>query len=282
MTRGSTEIAMEIPVDIAWNALVAPGLRAWYHRLTPEGNFEEGHAIRWRDGRGEVVEESEIAELEPPRRMIAHTRFVFSPAYAQEPPHTMTWEITREGSGCRVRMSWDANDRVAHFLGSEGHYLLQSLRLEHDPVAQAEIARLPTIGELAIHDVTPDRLADYQTFFDHDAFRDFPTWQACYCMAPYRTGDEDPEPTAAENRREMSSKITRSTAVALLAYVDGKPSRVVQLRRDDVVRRPQEAVRPETGGGRRCGLDRMLRDRGTVSRPRCRNAFARRRDGPDA
>jgi GNAT superfamily N-acetyltransferase len=223
VTRGSTEIALEIPVDTAWNALVAPGLRAWYHRLTPEGNFEEGHAIRWRDVLGEVVEESEIVELEPPRRMIAHTRFVFSPAYAHEPPHTMTWELTREGSGCRVRMSWDANDRVAHFLGSEGHYLLQSLRLEHDPVAQAEIARLPTIGEVAIHDVTPDRLADYQTFFDHDAFRDFPSWQACYCMAPYQTGDEDPEPTAAENRREMSAKITRSTVVALLAYVDGKP-----------------------------------------------------------
>lgn len=224
MSRGSTEIALSIPVETAWSALAAPGLREWYHRLTPEGAFAVGEAIRWIDVRGDVAEESEVVELKAPRRLVLHTRYVFSPAFAKEPPHTVSWEVIEEPSGCRVRWSWDANDRVAHFLDSEGHYSLQALRLEHDPVAKAEIARRPSIGEVEIHDVTPDRVSDYQAFFDHDAFRDFPQWQACYCMSPYQTDNsEDLEPTAAENRRDMSARLVRREATALLAYVDGRP-----------------------------------------------------------
>ena len=30
--------------------------------------------------------------------------------------------------------------------------------------------------------MTPDRVADYQSFFDHDAFMDNPMWADCYCM----------------------------------------------------------------------------------------------------
>ena len=224
MTRGSTDLRLDVPVETAWNALVAAGIREWYHRLTPEGTFAEGKTIRWLDLRGDLVEESEVIQLEAPRRMVVQSRFVFSAAYANQPPHTLTWEIIGEGSGCRVRLSWDANDRVAHFLGSEGSYSLQALRLQHDPAAQAEIARLPTIGEVEVHDATPDRVSDYQAFFDHDAFRDFPQWQACYCIAPYQMDDgEDLEPTAAENRRDMSEMLTRRKATALLAYVGGKP-----------------------------------------------------------
>lgn len=224
MTRGSTDLRLDIPVETAWNALVAPGIREWYHRLTPEGTFAEGETIRWLDVRGDLAEESEIVQLEEPRRLVVLSRFLFSPAYARQPPHTLTWEVIGEGSGCRVRLSWDANDRVAHFLGSEGGYSLQALRLHHDPTARAAIARLPSIGEIDVRDVTPDRVSDYQAFFDHDAFRDFPQWQACYCMAPYQTdGGEGLEPTAAENRREMSDMITRRGVTALLAFVHGKP-----------------------------------------------------------
>lgn len=224
MTRGSTDLRLDVPVETVWNALVAAGMREWYHRLTPEGTFAEGKRIRWLDVRGDLAEESEVVELEAPRRMVLQSRYVFSPAYASEPPHTLTWEVIGEGSGCRIRLSWDANDRVAHFLSSEGRYSLEALRLQHDPAAKAEIARRSSIGEVEVHDVTPDRVVDYQAFFDHDAFRDFPQWQACYCMSPYLAdGGEDLEPTAAENRRDMSEMLTRRKATALLAYVDGKP-----------------------------------------------------------
>src|SRR5207237_10100395 len=126
---------------------------------------------------------------------------------------------------CRVRMSWDATELVAGLLDAEGDNLVQALRLEHDAVAQAEIARLPSIGDITVQDVTPDRLADYRAFFDHDAFRDFPAWQSCYCMETHRTqtDEEWSARSGADNRADMSEMISRGQVTGLLAYVDGKP-----------------------------------------------------------
>ena len=225
MTRGWTEIVLEAPVEAVWTGLVAPGRRDWYFRLTPEGAFTEGKAIRWRDIRGDAAEESEVVELDAPRRLVMHSRFVFAPAYANQPPHLLTWDVAAEGSGSRVRLSWEANDLVASFLASEAQYVLRSLRLAHDPTAQAEIARLPAIGEVEVYDVTPERVADYQAFFDRDAFRDFPGWQACYCMEQFLdVGEEQAAArTAADNRRDMSEMIGQRQVTALLAYADGNP-----------------------------------------------------------
>ena len=225
MSRGSTDIVLEAHAEAVWNALVAAGRRDWYFRLTPEGAFAAGEAIRWRDIRGDPAEESEVVELDAPHRLVMHSRFLFAPAYANQPPHLLTWDVEPEGSGSRVRLSWEANDPVASFLASEAPYVLQSLRLAHDPTAQAEIARLPAIGEVEVHDVTPERVADYQAFFDRDAFRDFPGWQACYCMEQFLDVSEEEAAarTAAVNRRDMSEMIEQRRVTALLAYADGKP-----------------------------------------------------------
>jgi ribosomal protein S18 acetylase RimI-like enzyme len=110
-------------------------------------------------------------------------------------------------------------------LQSDGDSQVRSLRLAVDPVAQAEVRRLDSIGEVEIHDVTPGRVADYQAFFDHDAFRDFPSWQFCYCMETHRTqGDEEwAVRTPLDNRRDMSEMITTGHVTALLAYAGGRP-----------------------------------------------------------
>ena len=225
MTRGSKEVRLDAPVEVAWSALVSPERRRWYYRLAPDGEFAEGRTIRWLDAGGIPAEESEIVDLKAPTRLVMQTRFLYAPAFAKQPPHTLTWEIARAGKGCRVRMSWDATEMVAGLLDSEGDNLLQALRLEHDAVAQAEIARLPSIGDITVQDVTPDRLADYRAFFDHDAFRDYPGWQSCYCMETHRTqtDEEWAVRTADDNRRDMSKGITSGTVTGLLAYVDGKP-----------------------------------------------------------
>src|SRR2546426_11015143 len=189
-----------------------------------------------------------------------YTRYLYSAAFAKQPPHTLTWEVARAGKGCRVRMSWDANEVVAGLLESEADNILQGLRVEHDPAAQAEIARLPTIGEITVHDVTPERLADYLAFFDHDAFRDYPGWQSCYCMETHRTqtDEEWAVRTADDNRRDMSKGITGGTVTGLLAYVDGKAGGWANYGETTRVQGGMHRVGPnaaeQRGGGPLAGL----------------------------
>jgi len=225
MTRGSREVRLDAKVETAWDALVSPQRHRWYYRLTPQGEFAKGGSICWVDGGGTSAEESEVVEVKAPSRLVLQTRYLYAPAFAKQPPHTLTWEVVRQGKGCRVRMSWEASRIVAGLLESEADNILQGLRLEHDSAAQTEIARLPNIGEIHVDDVTPDRLTDYQAFFDRDAFRDYPGWQSCYCMETHRTqtDEEWAVRTAQDNRRDMSKAIRERKVTGLLAYVDGKP-----------------------------------------------------------
>lgn len=223
--RGSRKIRLETPARTAWDALVSTKRHRWYYRLTPEGEFAEGHAVRWLDGSGSAAEESEVIEVTAPRRLVLRTRFLFAPVFASQPPHALTWQVARSGKGCQVTMSWDANEIVAGLFEAEADSILRALRLEHDPAAQAELARLPAIGAVHVEDVTPDRVHDYQSFFDNDAFADYPAWQSCYCMETHRTqtDEEWAVRTAKDNRGDMTRGIEEGQVTALLAYVDGKP-----------------------------------------------------------
>jgi GNAT superfamily N-acetyltransferase len=225
MTRGVRKIHLDTPAKAAWEAIVSPQRRRWYYGLTPAGEFVEGGKIRWDDGAGAPAEESQVVEVKAPARLVMRTRFVFAPAFAKLAPHTLSWQVTRSGKGCQVALSWDADPTVAGMYEAEADSILLALRLEHDPAAQAELSRLPAIGAIHVEDVTPERVADYQAFFDHDAFRDFPAWRSCYCMETHRTqtDEEWAVRTAADNRRDMSKGIEEGKVTALLAYVDGKP-----------------------------------------------------------
>lgn len=83
--------------------------------------------------------------------------------------------------------------------------------------------RLRAIEEPEIHPVTDDRLEDWRSFFDHDAFVSFPQWAACYCLAPHpsRPPDDDP-PHWSESREAMSGMLTTGGAYGYLAYVSGR------------------------------------------------------------
>jgi len=223
--RGSADVYLDMPAETAWNALVSTDRREWYFRLTAEGDFDTGRTVRWLDVRGEPAEESEIIESSAPSRLTMRTHFLFAPAFAEQPAHTVAWELTPDGAGCRVRMSWEAGEITGGLLASEAQNILDGLRLEHDPTAQAELARLPQIGEIEIRDVTPDRVSDYQELFDKYAFLDYPACRSCYAMANHRTQDAEEWAlrTADDNRRDMSKKISRGDVTALLAFVDGKP-----------------------------------------------------------
>jgi ribosomal protein S18 acetylase RimI-like enzyme len=222
---GSRQVSLDAPVEAAWAALVSGERKDWYYRLTPEGEFAEGNHIRWIDPAGRLAEESDVVEVNAPRRMVLKTRFLFAPNFTAEEPHLVTWTIEEAPGGCRVTFAWSSGDVVAGLFEAEAESLLRGLRLALDPAEQAALARLPEIGEIEVQDVTPERVGEYQSFFDDYAFRDYPAWQSCYCMETHRTQSDDEWAgrTAADNRHDMTDMINRGEVTGLLAFVDGKP-----------------------------------------------------------
>lgn len=221
------EIEVAAPPEAVWQALVETGAhRPWYYDLRPEGEFAPGGTLRWLQRDGKEAETSTVREAVPPQRLVLESRFLFAPAFASQPPHLVTYEIEGTQSGSRVRMDVDAAPGpVRNMFDGEGGATLQGLRLALDPAAQAELKRLDEIGAVEIRDVTPERVADYQDFFDNRAFRDYPAWQFCYCMHTHYDGDIEAEAgrTAVDNRRDMSRMIGDGEVTALLAFADGTP-----------------------------------------------------------
>ena len=222
-----TEIEIGAAPEAVWKALVETGVhRPWYYDLRPEGEFEVGGKVRWLQRDGTEAETSTVREAVEARRLVLESHFLFAPAFAEQPPHLVTYEIERAGTGSRVRMEVDAPPGpVRNLFQGEGAASLQGLRLALDPAAQAELKRLDEVGTIEIRDVTPERVADYQDFFDNRAFRDYPAWQFCYCMHTHFEGDIQAEAgrTAVDNRRDMSEMIEAGRVTALLAYADGTP-----------------------------------------------------------
>lgn len=227
MTTGSRSIELGVPRNAVWDLLVGGGRRDWYYRLNPTGEFVEGAHISWVDVEGKAVEESDVVTVEPGRRLVLRTRFVFAPGLAAAAPHMVTWEVTGDGNRSAARMSWDAEGPASQMLASEAHAQLEGLRLAADPAARAELARLDQIGEVEIRDVSPALLPAYLDFFDHRAFQDFPEWQSCYCIETHLpanlSDDEAAQRVAEDNRHDMSESIKQGEVTALLAFEGGKP-----------------------------------------------------------
>jgi GNAT superfamily N-acetyltransferase len=88
--------------------------------------------------------------------------------------------------------------------------------------------RLAELGEVTIHPVTEDRLDDWASFFDHDAYVGNPQWAGCYCLEPHvavqGTHDDDDVPHWRENREAMLERLRGGRSFGYLAYVDGRPA----------------------------------------------------------
>ncbi len=90
--------------------------------------------------------------------------------------------------------------------------------------------RLDVIGDVEIHPVTPERVADFLAFFDRDAFPDNFAWAACYCSEPHVLDPKAPAATDTDgrtwqaNRSHMEGLLRGGASFGYLAYVDGRPA----------------------------------------------------------
>jgi len=218
------ELHMTATPEAVWQEITKQGRNNWYFMLDVDGSFATGQRVVWKAG-GDIAEEAEVVQADPPRRLELRTTLRFAPNLAALPPHRLIWEVVPADGGSLVTLSWEAAPQASNLYQSEGDGILRGLRLAVDPSASAELARLPEIGDIEVRDVTPERVADYLDFFDHRAFRDFPAWQSCYCMETHRhhTDDEWSARTGVDNRTDMQAMIHDGGVTALLAYVDATP-----------------------------------------------------------
>ncbi|MGH3372661.1 MAG: GNAT family N-acetyltransferase [Nocardioidaceae bacterium] len=87
--------------------------------------------------------------------------------------------------------------------------------------------RLEAIGEVVIEPVDEDRIDDWLSFFDHDAFVDNAGWAACYCSEPHlmergATPSEDDVRPWRENRELMIGFLRSGRSFGYLAYVEDR------------------------------------------------------------
>jgi GNAT superfamily N-acetyltransferase len=108
--------------------------------------------------------------------------------------------------------------------------------------------RLSETGEVTVHPVTEDRVADWLRFFDHDAFADNPDWASCYCLEPHVPATpERPERPWRETRATMAERLRGGRTFGYLAFVDGRPAGWVNasLRSDYGLYRLVDRTGPE-------------------------------------
>jgi uncharacterized protein YndB with AHSA1/START domain/ribosomal protein S18 acetylase RimI-like enzyme len=225
----SDEIELRAAASQVWEAITTPQMtRRYYFGLGVDSDWRAGSPYAYRAGDGTALEEGQVVESVPGRRLRLTSAWRFARA-REEPPHEVTWEIEPVGERTRVRLtrSGMAPDSLSSRLAEDAVYVaLQGLRSTIDPDVAAQLRRLDRIGEVAVEELTPARLDHFLDFFDHRAFVDHPAWSGCYCMAQLFPGSDEEWAlrTGRENREEMSERIRAGRVHGLLAYVHGQPA----------------------------------------------------------
>ena len=164
VTGSKHELHLNASPEAVWQEITKQGRNNWYFMLDVDGTFAAGERVVWKAG-GDVAEEAEVIEADPPRRLELHSRLLFAPNLAELPPHRLVWEVVTRDGGSLVRC------RGRHAAGRQpttspkARTSCAGLRLAHRSVGQAEVARLPSIGEIKVRDVTPDRRGRLPRFF---------------------------------------------------------------------------------------------------------------------
>ncbi len=116
-----------------------------------------------------------------------------------------------------------------HFTESHSEFGLTPVAvrnyLDAEDRATGGTERLETIGEVTVGEIGPDRADEIISFFDHDAFSDFPAWASCYCMFYFLGGGENPDwgnQPWQDVRQAQHDRISAGRTTGVVAYVDGR------------------------------------------------------------
>jgi ribosomal protein S18 acetylase RimI-like enzyme len=137
---------------------------------------------------------------------------------------------------CHCQAVIEADDTESLIAPAQTHYdqehpeyglTLSNMRnyLESEDRSTGPTEALPTIGDVEIVPISPDRATDAIDFFDTDAFPDYPEWGACYCMFFPRGGRQNEdwgEEPWQENREDQRDRIRHGKTTGMLAYSGGK------------------------------------------------------------
>lgn len=132
MTAGGRR---EVTVDIAavpervWQAITDPALtREYFYATDILSDWTVG--ARWTsESDGHVSLEGEILEIEPPRRLVQSFHVTDEDPAADDPPSTVTWELTPLDRGTRLRLIHDGQGEATMTYTEGGwEYILDGLK----------------------------------------------------------------------------------------------------------------------------------------------------------
>lgn len=116
MTKGivaRAETTITAPIDKVWNALVDPAvIKQYMFGSTVTSEWKPGSPITWKgEWEGKKYEDKGVIVRVDPQRRLEYTHFSPLSGLPDNPEnyHTVTIDLSREGSGTRVSLSQDNN-----------------------------------------------------------------------------------------------------------------------------------------------------------------------------
>ena len=97
------EVFIQAPPQQVWDAYTDPEQTSkWLHGLMADTDWRPGSRLAYRLPDGRVATEGVLVEVDPPRKLVARLRQVYTPELAADPPYRMTLTIEAMGQGARA------------------------------------------------------------------------------------------------------------------------------------------------------------------------------------
>lgn len=118
-TSRTYEIIVRATPDRVWQALTEGNLtRQYYFGASAESDWRRGSAVVHRAPDGTILQEGEVLEADPPRRLVTTFKPTWAPAVAGAAPSTVSWEIEPMGEGSKLTLTHAGFDQPSFEAGN--------------------------------------------------------------------------------------------------------------------------------------------------------------------